>query len=308
METRIMKQPQAMKQYMRDALDMQVGDQTKSHQREGKAEQRHTAVLQRLHAHEKKYSEKKQQENIATTLNDKREVQQHSPPNATVTADTDTGTVLAAAQHKRNEVDAPEQIADGKVSVTSEDDHVTVHKATCADTEMHSEAGEMIAAGATTSRTEDIHAPTEDAQPHPAGSTAAGTLEYSEILGIMKQMHERTTAQAALAHEQSEEVENKLSELTKKLDKVTHVMEELQFNFTYINKAREVRVDSNTRNLECVDGGETETEKVDQTLEIQKVTNTSVSYDNLENNLAGRLQQSTCQRQKDRSKIPSLVS
>ena len=161
---------------------------------------------------------------------------------------------------------------------------------------------------AETFRNEGIRTPTEDTQPHPADSTAAGTLECSEILGIMKQMHERTTAQAALAHEQSEEVENKLSELTKKLDKVTHVMEELQFNFTYINKAREVRVDSNTRNLECVDGGETETEKVDQTLEIQKVTNTSVSYDNLENNLAGRLQQSTCQRQKDRSKIPSLVS
>jgi len=236
-----------MEHYMRDALAMQVDEQIKNRQREEEAEQRHTAVLQRLHAHEKKYSEKKQQENIATTLNDKREVQQHNPPNATVTADTDTGTVLAAAQHKRNEVDAPEQIADGKVSVTSEDDHVTVHKATCADTEMHSEAGEMIAAGATTSRTEDIHAPTEDAQPHPAGSTAAGTLEYSEILGIMKQMQERTTAQAALAHEQSDklELENKLSKLTKKLDKVTHVMEEQQFNFTYSNKARELRVDSN---------------------------------------------------------------
>jgi len=67
METRIMKQPQAMKQYMRDALDMQVGDQTKSHQREGKAEQRHTAVLQRLRALKKKSSETKRQENTATT-------------------------------------------------------------------------------------------------------------------------------------------------------------------------------------------------------------------------------------------------
>jgi len=103
----------------------------------------------------------------------------------------------------------------------------------------------------------------------------------------MKQIHKRTTVQAALAHEQSEKVENKLSELTKKLDKVTHVMEEQQFNFTYNNKARELRVDSNTQNLECVDDGETETEKVDQTGEIQNVTNTSVSYNDLENNISG---------------------
>jgi len=101
-------------------------------------------------------------------------------------------------------------------------------------------------------------------------------------------MHERTTAQAVLAHEQSEKVENKLSELTKKLDKDTHVMEEQQFNFAYSNKARELRVDSNTQNLERVDGRETETEKVDQTREIQNVTNTSVSYDNLENSISGK--------------------
>ena len=126
-----------------------------------------------------------------------------------------------------------------------------------------------------------------DTQPYPADSTAAGTLEYSEILGIMIQMHERTTAQAAPAHEQSEKVENKLSELTKKLDKVTHVMEEQQFKFTYSNKARELRVDRNTQNLERVDGEETETEKVDQTCEIQNVTNTSVSYDDLENSISG---------------------
>jgi len=75
--------------------------------------------------------------------------------------------------------------------------------------------------------------------------------------------------------------------LTKKLDKVTHVMEEQQFNFTYSNKARELRVDSNLQNLEHVDGGETETEKVDQTREIQNVTNTSISYDDLENGISG---------------------
>jgi len=121
--------------------------------------------------------------------------------------------------------------------VETEDCHVTVHKATGADIEVHSEAGGMIAAPVTTSRTEGIRAPTEDAQPHPADNTAAGTLEYSELLGIMKQIQERTTTQATLAHEQSEKVENKLSEMTKKLDKVTHVMEEQQFKFTYSNKA-----------------------------------------------------------------------
>ena len=123
-------------------------------------------------------------------------------------------------------------------------------------------------------RNKGIHTPTEDTQSHLADSTATGTLEYSEILGITKQMHERTTAQAALAHEQSKKLENKLSEMTKKLDKVTHVMEEQQLKFTYSNKARELRVDS-------------ETEKVDQTREIQNVTNTSVSYDNLENSISG---------------------
>jgi len=69
-------------------------------------------------------------------------------------------------------------------------------------------------------------------------------------------------------------------------DKVTHVMEEKQFNFTYMNKAHELRVDSNMQNLERVDGGETETEKVDQTPEVQKVANTSISYDNLQNRIS----------------------
>ena len=127
----------------------------------------------------------------------------------------------------------------------------------------------MITAAATTSRTEGIRAPTEDAQPHPAGNTSAGTLEYSELLGIMEQMQERTIAQAALSHEHIEKLENKLSKLTKKLDEVTHVMEEQQFIFTHSNKARELRVDSTTQRLERVDGGETETENVDQTREIK---------------------------------------
>jgi len=269
METRIMKQQQAMEQYMRDALEMQAGEQTKNCQREQESEQQHAAALQRLHALEKKSSETKWQENTATTLLEELEVQKHCPPNATATADTDTGTVSAAAQHKRDEVDAPQQVAYGKVSVVIEDDHVTMYKATGTDAEVYSEVGEMITAAATTSRTEGIHAPTEDAQPHLAGNAAAGTLEHSELMGIMDQMQERTTAQAALAHEHIEKLENKLRELTKKLDEVTHVMEEQQFNFTNSNKARELRVDSTTQKLERVDGGETETENVDQTREIK---------------------------------------
>jgi len=158
---------------------------------------------------------------------------------------------------------------------------------TGADTETETTGAHRKANEMNTDANEGIHTPTEDTQSHLADSTAAGTLECSEILGIMKQMYERKTTQAALAHEQSEKIENKLSELTKKLDKVTHVMEEQQFNFTYINKARELRIESNTQNLERVDGGETDKEKVDQTREILKVTNTSVTYDNLENKISG---------------------
>ena len=171
----------------------------------------------------------------------------------------------------------------------TENDYVREHQATGADTETettgthrrryrdgHNRSAQEneMNKDAKTFRNGGIRTPTEDSQPHPADSTAARTLEYSEILGIMEQMHERTTAQDALAHEQSEKVENKLSKLTKKLDKVTHVMEEQQFNFTNTNKARELRVDSNTQNLERGDGGETETEKVDQTREVQNFTKT----------------------------------
>jgi len=290
-QKQILQQQQVMHQCDQDALDMQAGEYNKNRQREQEAGKRHTEVLQRLHALEKNSSETKRQENTVTTLPDEHEVQRHSPSNATPRVDTDTGTVSAGAQHKIDKVDAPEKVADGKENEVTENDYEREHRAIGADTETettgaHRKANEMNT-DAETFRDEGIHTPTEDAQPHPADSTAAGTLEYSEILGIMKQMHERTTAQAALAHEQSEKVENKLSELTKKLDKVAHVMEEQQFNFTYSNKLRELRVDSNTQNLERVDGGETETEKVDQTCEIQKVTNTSVSYDNLENSISG---------------------
>jgi len=136
-------------------------------------------------------------------------------------------TVSTGAQHTRDEEDAAEKVVDGKVSVVTEDDHARVHQATGADTETetteaHSEAAEMNAEAATTFRNKTFRAATEDAQPHPAVNTAAGTLDYSELLGIMKQMQERTTAQVTLAHKQNEKLENKHSELTTTLDEVTH--------------------------------------------------------------------------------------
>jgi len=120
--------------------------------------------------------------------------------------------VSTGAQRKRDEVDAAEKVADGKVCALTEDDHARVHQATGADTETettgaHSKAGGMNAEASTTFRNQGYRPPTEDAQPHPAGNTAAGTLDYSELLGIMKQMQERTTAQAALAHDQNENLE-----------------------------------------------------------------------------------------------------
>jgi len=156
----------------------------------------------------------------------------------TFTTDTDTLTVSTGAQHTRDEVDAAEKATDDKVSVMTADDYATAHQVTGADTETeitkaHSEAGEMDADTATTFRNERFRTPTEDAQPHPAGNTAACTLDYSELVGIMKQMQKGTNAQAA--HKQSEKPENKPSELTTKLDDVTHLMEEKQFNFTYSN-------------------------------------------------------------------------
>jgi len=38
---------------------------------------------------------------------------------------------------------------------------------------------------------EGIRTPTKDTQSHPAGNTAACTLDYSELLGIMKQIKKR---------------------------------------------------------------------------------------------------------------------
>jgi len=290
-QKQILQQQQVMHQYNQDALDTQAGEYNKNRQREQEAGKWHTEVLQRLHALEKNSSETKRQENTVTTLSNEHKVQQHSQSNATPRVDTETGTVSVGAQHKRDKVDASAKVVDRKEHEVTENDYEREYQATGADTETettgsHRRANEMNT-DAETFRNEGIHTPTEDTQPHLADSTAAGTLECSEILGIMEQIHKMTTAQAVLVHEQSEKVENKISELTMKLDKVTHVMEEQQFNFTYSNKARELRVDSNTQNLERVDVGETETEKVDQTREIQKVTNTSVSYDNLKNSISG---------------------
>jgi len=150
----------------------------------------------------------------------------------------------------------------------------------------HSNAGEMNTEAATTFRNEGIRTPTEDTQPHQAGNTAACTIDYSEILGIMKQMQKRTPAQATLAHEQSEHLENKLSEFTMKLDEVTQVMEEQQFKLTCSTKVREVRVDSNMKKLERADGREIETDKVDQTRDIQGTTK-SDSDENREPTISG---------------------
>jgi len=74
----------------------------------------------------------------------------------------------------------------------------------------------------------------------------------------MKQMQKSTIAQAALAHEQSEKLDTKLSKLTTKLDEVTKVMEEQQFELTCSTKVRENQVDNNMKKLERVDGGEIE--------------------------------------------------
>jgi len=97
----------------------------------------------------------------------------------------------------------------------------------------------------------------------------------------MKQIQKSTNVQAALAHEKSEKLENKLSELTTKLDEITQVMEEQQFEFTCSTKVRENQVDSNMKKLKCVDGGKIETDKVDQTQDI-KGTAESDSDKNLE--------------------------
>jgi len=252
-QKQMLQQQQVMHQYDPDALDMQAGEYNKNHQREQEAEKQHAEVLQRLHALEKNSSETKWQENTVTTLPNEHKVKQHSLSNATPRVHTDIGTVSAGAQHKRDEVDTPEKIAGRKVNEVTENDYVREHQTTGADTQTettgaHRKTNKMNT-DAEIFRNKGIHTPTEDTQSHLADSTATGTLEYSEILGITKQMHERTTAQAAFTHEQSEKVENKLSELTKKLDKATHVLEEQPFNFTYINKARELRVDSNTQNL-----------------------------------------------------------
>jgi len=70
----------------------------------------------------------KQQENTGTTQHDEHEVQHHSLPNATATVDTDTGTVSAAAQHKRDEMDVPEKVAGGKVNAETQNDYVREHR------------------------------------------------------------------------------------------------------------------------------------------------------------------------------------
>jgi len=265
-ETQMLQQQQAMQHYERDALNIQTGEQ--------EPVQQHAEVFQRLHTLEKagqqqlenQWTETKEQDKTAPTIHNIREVQQQNPPSAT---DTDTVSVPTRAQHKRDEVDAPEKVAAGKVNAVTENDYMREHRATGADAETettgaHSKTGEMNA-DAETFRNKGICIPTEDTQLHPAGNTAVCSLDYSKLLGIMKQMQTSTTVQATLAHEQSEKLENKLSELTTKLDEVTQVMEKQQFELTCRTKVTENQVDINMKKLERVDGGEIETDKVDQT-------------------------------------------
>jgi len=201
--------------------------------------------------------------NVSFTQHDEHKVQQHSPPNATVTVDTDAGTVSAGARHKRDEVDVPEKVAGGNVNAETQTDYVREHRANGADTETattgaHSNVGEMNA-DAKTMRNKGIRIPTEDTQPHPAGNTAACSLDCSVLLpdlGIMKQIQKSTTAQAALAHEQSETLKNKLSELTTKLDEVTQVMEEQQFELTCRTKVKGTTESDSDKNLEPTISGE----------------------------------------------------
>ena len=173
----MLQQQQAMHRYEKDALDMQAGEQKQYRRHEQEAEQRHAEVLQRLHALEKNSSKTKRQENTVTTLPDEHEVQQHSPSNATPTVHTDTWTVSAGAQHKRDEEDAPEKVADRKVNKVTENDYVREHRATEADTETetigaHRKANEMNV-DAKTFRNEGIRTPTEDRY-----TTSSGRRHY----------------------------------------------------------------------------------------------------------------------------------
>ena len=166
-------------------------------------------------------------------------------------------------------MDAPEKVAAGKVNAVTENDYMREHRATGADTETettgaHNKTGEMNADSETFTN-EGICTPTEDTQLHPAGNTDACSLDYSKLWEIMKQMQRSTTVQATLAHEQSEKLENKLSELTTKLDEVTQVMKKQQFELTCSTKVRENQDDINMKKLERVDCGEIETDKLDQT-------------------------------------------
>jgi len=63
-------------------------------------------------------------------------------------------------------------------------------------------------------------------------------------------------------------------------------MKEQQFKLTCRTKVREDQVDSNMKKLERADGGEIETDKVDQTQDIQGTTE-SDSNENLEPTISG---------------------
>ena len=74
--------------------------------------------------------------------------------------------------------------------------------------------------------------------------------------------------------------------MTTKLDEVTQVMKEQQFELTYGTKVREDRVDNNMKKFERAEGGEIETDRVDSTRDIQCTTE-SDSDDNLDPTISG---------------------
>ena len=214
-ETQMMQPQEAMCGW--DALNIQAGEQNRISQSKHETVQWQVEVIQRLHTLEKageqqmerQWTETKGQDNTTPALHNKREVK----TSATKIVDTDTVSVSAGAQHKRDEVDATEKVTDGMISPTTEDDYARVHRATAAHTETEvtgahskdSEAREMDAAAATSFINEGLRNPTEDVQPHQAGISTACTLDYN-LSGIMKQMLERTPAHAARAHDQSKKV------------------------------------------------------------------------------------------------------
>jgi len=88
---------------------------------------------------------------------------------------------ISTQQHASNQKTAAEHTARTKLEQTL--GKLQKMFADNAEAEMNAEA-----AAATTFRNQGIRTPTEDTQPHPAGNTTTCTLDYSKLLGIIKQM------------------------------------------------------------------------------------------------------------------------